>query len=174
MIEGRNTGKRFLGNGTPKARPSICPTQVPPDLGYSLTTYSGSARDRRCTMPALTRSFDFSVRDVSIIGSSSSSERSDTTMLAPCSRNASACPTRSTPTTQAKYPARPASTPASASSKTPASPGATPSARAVQEGVGGWLPLQPLALGHHPVDAGLEELFDASGDQHVAGVGARR
>src|SRR5215210_6870313 len=46
--------------------------------------------------------------------------------------------------------------------------------RAGQEGVWGWLPLQPLALGHHPVDAGLEEPFNASGNQHVAGIGARR
>src|SRR4028118_886883 len=58
MIEGRSTGKRFLGNGTPRARPSICPTQVPPDFGYSLTTYSGSTPESRRTMPALTRSFD--------------------------------------------------------------------------------------------------------------------
>src|SRR5215217_1631579 len=46
--------------------------------------------------------------------------------------------------------------------------------RASQEGVGSRLPLQPLALGHHPVDADLEQPFDAGGDQHVAGVGARR
>src|SRR5215213_148480 len=69
--------------------------------------------------------------------SPSSSERSETTMLAPCSRNASACPTRSTPTTQAKPPARPASTPASASSKTAVSPGATSSARAPARKVSG-------------------------------------
>src|SRR5215208_6524960 len=46
--------------------------------------------------------------------------------------------------------------------------------RASQEGVGGWLPFQPLALGHHPVDAGFEELFNATRNQHIAGVGARR
>src|SRR5215213_1267831 len=69
--------------------------------------------------------------------SSSSSDRSDTTMLAPCSRNASACPARSTPTTQAKPPARPASTPASASSKTAASPGVTPNACAPAKKVSG-------------------------------------
>src|SRR5829696_6251903 len=69
--------------------------------------------------------------------SSSRSERSDTTTLAPCSRNASACPARSTPTTQAKPPAHPASTPASASSKTAASLGVTSSARAPARKVSG-------------------------------------
>src|ERR671912_2841290 len=58
MTEGRSTGKRFLGNGTPRARPSICPTQVPPDFGYSLTMYRGMAPDNRCTMPILRRAFD--------------------------------------------------------------------------------------------------------------------
>src|SRR3954470_8135247 len=48
----------------------------------------------------------------------SSSLRSRTTTSAPCARNASAWPTRSTPMTIAKLPARPAATPASASSKT--------------------------------------------------------
>ena len=42
-------------------------------------------------------------------------------MSAPCSRNSAAWPTRSTPTTRAKWPARPAATPAWASSKTTAS-----------------------------------------------------
>src|SRR5215213_10431652 len=46
--------------------------------------------------------------------------------------------------------------------------------RTSQESVWGWLPLQPLALSHHAVDAGLEVPFDTSGNQHVAGVGARR
>src|SRR5690554_6743457 len=50
--------------------------------------------------------------------SSSSSARSLTTMSAPPSRRASAWPTRSTPTTHPKSPARPASTPATASSNT--------------------------------------------------------
>src|SRR5829696_1604978 len=54
--------------------------------------------------------------------SSSRSERSDTTTLAPCSRNA---------------PAYPASTPASASSKTAASSGVTSSARAPARKVSG-------------------------------------
>src|SRR5918997_4571791 len=53
MIEGPRTGRRFLGNGTSRALPSIWPTQVPPDLGNSLTTYSGTAPDSRCTRPAL-------------------------------------------------------------------------------------------------------------------------
>src|SRR5918997_6454207 len=57
MIEGRSTGKRFLGKGTPRARPSICPTQVPPDLGNSLITYSPKGPDKRCTIPLLTRAF---------------------------------------------------------------------------------------------------------------------
>src|SRR5829696_1013461 len=47
---------------------------------------------------------------------SSSSARSSTTTSAPCSKSAFAWPTRSTPTTMPKSPARPASTPASASS----------------------------------------------------------
>src|SRR5215203_3473527 len=56
MIEVRATGNRFLGNGTPNARPSICPTQVPPDLGYSLTTYSGIEPESTRTIPALATS----------------------------------------------------------------------------------------------------------------------
>src|SRR5215212_8170747 len=55
MIEGRSAGKRFLGKGTPRARPSICPTQVPPDLGNSLMTYNPKGPDKRCTIPPLTR-----------------------------------------------------------------------------------------------------------------------
>src|SRR5919112_5692535 len=57
MIEGRGAGKRFLRKGTPRARPNICPTQVPPDLGNSLTTYSPKGPDKRCTIPFLTRAF---------------------------------------------------------------------------------------------------------------------
>src|SRR6185312_13017023 len=59
-----------------------------------------------------------------------SSLRSATTTLAPCCLRASAWPTRSTPTTYPKLPARPASTPASASSKTTACAGSAPSRRA--------------------------------------------
>src|SRR5690606_23234388 len=64
-----------------------------------------------------------------VLASSStmSSARSSTTMSAPCARSASAWPTRLTPTTQPKPPARPASTPASASSSTAAAGGSTPS-----------------------------------------------
>src|ERR671929_163599 len=51
-------------------------------------------------------------------GRSSSSARSCTTTSAPRRLSASACPVRSTPTTQPNGPARPASTPARASSKT--------------------------------------------------------
>src|SRR5690606_7736128 len=53
------------------------------------------------------------------------SARSVTTMSAPLRRNASACPTRSTPTTRPKPPARPAATPDSASSNTAPSCGGT-------------------------------------------------
>src|SRR5215467_14808858 len=60
----------------------------------------------------------------------SSSARSVTTTLAPCSRSASAWPTRSTPTTRPKRPARPASTPARASSYTAAASGLADSSRA--------------------------------------------
>lgn len=49
-----------------------------------------------------------------------SSARSVTTVSAPWRRRASACPTRSTPTTKPNPPARPASTPDRASSKTAA------------------------------------------------------
>src|SRR5712691_11857728 len=66
-----------------------------------------------------------------------SSDRSVTTTLAPCSRRASAWPTRSTPTTKPKPPARPASTPASASSNTVHSPGSNPSALAPARNVSG-------------------------------------
>src|SRR5262249_35786129 len=62
-------------------------------------------------------------------GRSSNSARSATTRSAPCSRSASACPTRSTPTTNPNWPARPAATPASASSKTAASPASSRSTR---------------------------------------------
>ena len=55
----------------------------------------------------------------------SRSDRSLTTMSAPCSRSASAWSPRSTPTTNPKPPARPAATPASASSKTAAAAGST-------------------------------------------------
>src|SRR5579863_4008939 len=51
---------------------------------------------------------------------SRSSATSCTTMSAPCARSSAAWPTRSTPTTRAKPPARPAATPAWASSKTAA------------------------------------------------------
>ena len=106
---------------------------------------------------------------------SSSSARSETTTSAPCARSSSACPTRSTPTTQAKPPARPAATPASASSKTAAWPGATPSARAPgQEGVRGGLSFQVVTLGDQTVDALLEQVLDPGRDQHLAAVAARR
>src|SRR5215213_7340134 len=68
---------------------------------------------------------------------SSSSARSETTMSAPRSRSAFACPLRSTPTTKPNRPARAASTPASASSNTAASAGSTPSARAAARNVSG-------------------------------------
>src|SRR4051794_35497272 len=54
-------------------------------------------------------------------GRVSSSARSCTTTSAPWRRSSSAWPVRSTPTTQPKLPARPASTPAWASSNTAAS-----------------------------------------------------
>src|SRR5215210_5843267 len=63
MIEARATGNRFLGNGTPNARPNICPTQVPPDLGYSLTTYSGIEPESKRTIPVLATSLDHPERD---------------------------------------------------------------------------------------------------------------
>src|SRR5258708_27298364 len=63
-------------------------------------------------------------------GRSTSSARSVTTISAPCSFSASACPTRSTPTTKPNPPARPAPTPASASSKTTPVGGLSPRPRA--------------------------------------------
>ena len=87
----------------------------------------------------------------------------------------SAWPTRSTPTTKPKPPARPACTPASASSNTAACAGSTPSARGPgQERVRRGLALQVLlASATCAVDARLEQVLDAGGDQHVAAVGAR-
>src|SRR5207253_1566775 len=70
-------------------------------------------------------------------GACSSSDRSFTTTSAPWARSAPAWPTRSTPTTRPKFPARPASTPASASSNTAASAGSAPSARAPARNVSG-------------------------------------
>src|SRR5260370_9299870 len=70
-------------------------------------------------------------------GRSSSSARSVTTISAPCCFSASACPTRSTPTTNPKPPARPAATPASASSKTTAALSLSPRARAPARKVSG-------------------------------------
>src|SRR6185369_16514916 len=70
-------------------------------------------------------------------GASRSAARSCTTTSAPCWLSAALCPTRSTPTTQPKWPARPASTPASASSNTTASAGSTPSACAAARNVSG-------------------------------------
>src|SRR5262249_3149783 len=67
----------------------------------------------------------------------SNSDRSSTTMSAPCSRRAAAWPARSTPTTYPKPPARPALTPASASSNTAASAGAAASASAAARKVSG-------------------------------------
>src|SRR5208283_1456721 len=57
----------------------------------------------------------------------SSSARSLTTTSAPLRRKSSAWPTRSTPTTKPKLPARPAATPDKASSNTAAASGATSS-----------------------------------------------
>ena len=57
-------------------------------------------------------------RRVADHSASRSSARSVTTRSAPCRRSSTAWPTRSTPTTKPKCPARPASTPASASSNT--------------------------------------------------------
>src|SRR5215217_347485 len=70
-------------------------------------------------------------------GRSKSSARSLTTTSAPLRRSASACPVRSTPTTQPNPPARPASTPACASSNTAASAGCAPSMRAAARKVSG-------------------------------------
>src|ERR1700761_1115777 len=66
-------------------------------------------------------------------GAYSSSARSVTTTSAPCWRSASAWPTRSTPTTYPKWPARPASTPESASSNTAAAAASTPSSWAARK-----------------------------------------
>ena len=106
---------------------------------------------------------------------SSSSARSETTTSAPCARSSSAWPTRSTPTTQPKPPARPAATPASASSKTAACAGADAERpRAGQERVRRGLALQVVALGDDAVDALLEQILDPRRDQHLAAVAARR
>src|SRR4029450_11920637 len=46
--------------------------------------------------------------------------------------------------------------------------------RAGKESIRRRLASEPLALGHHTVDAGLEEPLYSGGDQNVAGVCARR
>ena len=108
-------------------------------------------------------------------GRSSSSERSCTTTSAPCARSASAWPVRSTPTTQPKCPARPASTPASASSNTAAWAGSAPSALAAgQERVGRRLPGEVLALGDDAVDPHLEQILDAGRDRARPGSSRSR
>ena len=83
-------------------------------------------------------------------------------MSAPCASSASRWPTRSTPTTKPKAPARPAATPASASSNTAAS------ARADAERLGGGEEhvgrglAGELPLGGDPaVDRGVEQVGDA-------------
>src|SRR5579859_2952845 len=82
---------------------------------------------------------------------SSSSATSCTTMSAPCSRSSAAWPTRSTPTTRAKPPARPAATPAWASSKTAAWCAVTWSISAAARYVSGaGLPRRPRCLATTP------------------------
>src|SRR5208282_423475 len=66
-----------------------------------------------------------------------SSDTSLTTMSAPCALSSAAWPTRSTPTTRAKWPAWPAATPAWASSKTTACAAGTWSASAAARKVSG-------------------------------------
>ena len=72
-------------------------------------------------------------------------------MSAPCSLSSAAWPTRSTPTTRAKWPAWPAATPAWASSKTTACAAGTPSASAAARNVSGaGLPRRPRSLATTP------------------------
>ena len=103
----------------------------------------------------------------------SSSARSPTTTLAPFARSASAWPTRSTPKTTPKRPARPACTPASASSNTPACAGSRPRARAPARKVSGaGLPARCSRSASDAVDYDFEELGDAGRNQDVTSVGA--
>ena len=93
-------------------------------------------------------------------------------MSAPCASSSSACPTRSTPTTQPNPPARPASTPASASSKTAAWAGPTPSVRRGEERVRRRLAAQVLPRGPRRRRPVLDVSAEAGHVQHLPGVRA--
>src|ERR1700747_162710 len=82
---------------------------------------------------------------------SRSSDRSLTTMSAPCALSSAAWPTRSTPTTRAQWPAWPAATPPGASSKPTACAAGTPSASAAARNVSGaGLPRRPRSWATTP------------------------
>ena len=96
-------------------------------------------------------------------------------MSAPLRRNASDCPTRSTPTTTPKFPARPAATPDSASSNTAASAGVTSSSCAARRNESGAGFPGDVLLAHrdtvHPL---LDEFVQPGELEYLAGVGAGR
>ena len=102
-----------------------------------------------------------------------SSARSATTISAPCSFSASACPTRSTPATNPE-PARPARRHAGQrvleyrrfGRPQPEGP------RSGQEGIRGWLSPQVLLFGHGAVDPHLKQVLKARAGQHIVAVGA--
>ena len=100
----------------------------------------------------------------------SSSARSPTTTFAPSARSASGWPTRSTPMTTPKHPARPACTPASASSNTPRCAGSRPRARAPARKVLGALAGEMVSLGEHAVDYHFGALGDLGRSQDVTAL----
>ena len=107
-------------------------------------TRSGRARRGRGRARAPTTARPRSAGGALTRPSSSSARSATTTSRRRARASASACPTRSTPTTSRKPPARPASTPASASSKTAACARLDAEGpRAGEEGVGRRLAAQP-------------------------------
>ena len=118
----RRTQFRYVPGQSRTARPRRGSPRRPMWPFESANTDSVWASTSRSSAVSRTAHGSTANAGCAITRRSSSSARSVTTMSAPCSRSASAWPTRSTPTTKPKWPARPAATPASASSNTAASP----------------------------------------------------
>ena len=104
-----------------------------------------------------------------------SCSRSVTTTSAPAAASASACPTRSTPTTYPKPPARPA---CHAGDRVLEDHGRgrldAEQPGAGQEGVRLGLAAQPVARGDHAVDPRVDQVGEAAGLDDLLAVGRRR
>ena len=108
-----------------------------------------------------------------LLGPTTTSARSDTTMSAPASRREPGCPVRSTPITSRKPPRRPASTPAIASSTTAVRVGVAPRRRRrLDEDRRVRLAGQPERRRGGPVHQDREEPGQPRGVQHGFGVPA--